>query len=181
MKKIVLAGAGLALAMVSGSAAAANSMTAGTMGVNIGMNDTGVTAGSSTNNNFVVSGKYFMAKDMALLAGVGFGMNGSDTKGTDIGFVVGARKYLKTDDFAPFIGARFTYVAVGDSANTNGKSTGMGVLGEAGAEYFFDKSFSIEGRVGFGYQSIENTTGATTSKSTRIGTESLGISANFYF
>lgn len=180
MKKIALAGVTLALAVISGSVLAANSLVAGAMGVNIAMQDKGADP-TRTSNDFIISGKYFMAKDMALIAGVGLGIAGSDAKGTDIGFTVGARKYLKTDDFAPFVGARFTYASIGDSTPTTTKVSGIGLLGEAGAEYFFDKHFSIEGRVGFGYQSVEVTNPGGTSKATRIGTESLGMSANFYF
>lgn len=181
MKKIALAGATLAIAMMSASALAANSLVAGAMGVNIAMPDSGVTANTNgTSGDFVISGKYFMARDMALIAGFGLGINGSDAKGTDIGFIAGARKYLKTDDFAPFIGARFTYGSLGDSATT--KVNVMGILGEAGAEYFVSRQFSVEGRVGFGYQSVERTpAGGATTKATRIGTESLGVSVNFYF
>lgn len=177
MKKIALA---LAMIAMTGSAYAANSLYAGAMGLNIGMTDSGVTAGSTAGSGTpMISGKYFMAKDLALIAGLGLGINGADAKGTDIVFSVGMRKYLKTDDFAPFVGARFVYGTFGDSAVQ--KVSGYALLGEAGAEYFFNKQFSMEGRVGFGYQSVETTTGATTAKATRIGTESLGVSANFYF
>lgn len=180
MKKIALVGSTLALAMFAGSALAANSLNAGSMGLNIALTDNGVVAGGTAGSGSpMISGKYFMAKDMALIAGLGLGINGSDAKGTDIAFTVGMRKYLKTDDFAPFIGARFTYGTFGDSAVQ--KVAGMAILGEAGAEYFLSKQFSVEGRVGFGYQSVEVTTPGGTSKATRIGTESLGVSANFYF
>jgi hypothetical protein len=151
------------------------------MGLNIALGDKGV-SGTGTSNDFIISGKYFIAKDMALIAGLGLGINGGDAKGTDLGFTVGARKYLKSDDLAPFVGARFAYSTTGDSAMPGGKTVTLGLLAEAGAEYFLSKQFSLEGRVGFGYLSAETTTGAAAAfKGTRIGTESLGISANFYF
>lgn len=179
MKKIILASVTMAMVMTAGSALAANSLNAGAMGLTIALNDAGVTPGNTGNNFFMVGGKYFMAKDMALTAGAGLSIRGGDDKGTDIGFSVGMRKYLKVDDFAPFIGARFQYASGGDSGTT--KYTGMNLGAEAGAEYFFSKQFSMEGTIGFGYKSLETTTGATTTKGTRIGTESIGIAANFYF
>lgn len=179
MKKIALAAATLVLTVASGSVLAANSIYAGAMGLTIGMTEAGVTPGNNGSNNFIIGGKYFMAKDMALTAGFGLSIRGADDKGTDIGFTVGARKYLKTDDFAPFIGGKFQYASGGDSGTT--KYSGMAIGAEAGAEYFFNKQFSMEGSVGFGYKSLETTTGATTTKATRIGTESIGIAANFYF
>ena len=96
MKKIALVGAALALSMAAGSALAANSMNTGTMGFNV-----------NTSDNTMINGKYFIAKDMAVLGGFGLGINGGDAKGTDIELLAGVRKYMKTDDFAPFMGGRF--------------------------------------------------------------------------
>lgn len=167
MKKIALVGATLALAMVAGSAMAANSLNAGTMGLNVKVTD-----------NFVISGKYFVEKDMAILAGAGLRIQGGDNnKGTDIGLMAGIRKYLKSEDLAPFVGGRFEYSSTNDST-----LVGMGFTAEAGAEFFLAKQFSLEGRVGFGYSSTENkpVAGATT-KTNYIGTTAVGLSANFYF
>ena len=167
MKKTVLAGAALALAMAAGSAFAANNLSSGTFGLNVNAND-----------NFIINGKYFIAKDMAVLGGFGMRIQGGDNnKGTDIGFLAGIRKYLKTDDLAPFVGGRFEYSSIRDSTVTD-----LGVTAEAGAEYFLAKQFSVEGRVGFGYTSQENKpVGQPTTKTNQIGTTSFGISANFYF
>jgi len=120
---------------------------------------------------------------MAILGGFGLRIAGGDAKGTDIGFIAGVRKYLKTDDFAPFVGGRFDYTSTNDSNTKN-----MGIVAEAGAEYFLAKQFSLEGRVGFGYtsQEVKTTSTAfpftsTTTKATYIGTGTAAISANFYF
>ncbi|MGV8933160.1 MAG: hypothetical protein ACOH1I_00945 [Gallionellaceae bacterium] len=175
MKKIAFAGATLALTVMCGSAMAANSLVAGTLGVNIAFTDTGVTPSTTgSTGNFIVSGKYFMTRDLALIAGAGLGINGGDAKGNDIGFTGGIRKYLKTDDFAPFVGARLKYTSTRDA-----NLTAIGVIAEAGAEYFISRQFSLEGRVGLGYESVKDSTANTTA--TRLGTESLGLSANFYF
>jgi hypothetical protein len=166
MKKIALVGATLALAMVAGSTFAANSLNTGTLGFNV-----------NTNDNFVINGKYFVAKDLAVLGGLGLRVAGGDAKGTDLGLIAGVRKYLKTEDLAPFVGGRFTYTSTNDSNTTD-----LGLVAEAGAEYFLGKQFSLEGRVGFGYTSTEvKTLGAPTTKATYIGTGTAGISANFYF
>lgn len=167
MKKIALVGSTLALAMFAGSALAANSLNAGTFGITV-----------DTTDNFMINGKYFVAKDMAILGGLGIRIAGGDAKGTDIGLMAGVRKYLKAEDFAPFVGGRFEYGSTNDSNTKN-----MNLLAEAGAEYFLAKQFSLEGRVAFGYTSQEDKnaiTGATT-KATYIGTGRVGISANFYF
>lgn len=167
MKKIALLVATLALAMAAGSASAANSLNSGSFGLNV-----------STQDSFIINGKYLFAKDMAVLGGFGLRIQGGDNnKGTDIGLMAGFRKYLRTDDLAPFVGGRLNYSSTSDST-----VVAMGVTAEAGAEYFLAKQFSIEGRVGFGYSSTENkpVVGATT-KTNYIGSTAFGISANFYF
>jgi hypothetical protein len=175
MKKIALAGATLVLVMAAGSVLAANSLNTGTLGLNVNAVNTNNT-NTNTNDNFVINGKYFVAKDMAILGGLGIRVAGGDAKGTDLGFIVGVRKYLKTDDLAPFVGGRFTYTSTNDSNITD-----LGLVAEAGAEYFFAKQFSVEGRVGFGYTSTEDKTTVPTTKATYVGTGTAGISANFYF
>ncbi|MBI3480393.1 MAG: DUF3575 domain-containing protein [Nitrosomonadales bacterium] len=174
MKKIILAGTALTLAMAAGSAAAAPA--AGTFGLNVDLN-----------SDFKVTGKYFVAKDMAVLGGLGLSIrdNGSaaNSKSTDIGFMFGARKYLKTDDFAPFIGGRLTYSTTRDVPTGGTEYTDFGIGFETGAEYFLGKQFSLEGKVGFGYASHEfKTVGAATStKMTALGSSTAALSANFYF
>ena len=67
----------VALAMVMGigiaSASAANSLKEGTIGFNVDA--------LNSNNSFVISGKYFVLKDFAVLAGFGFGAKGGDANG----------------------------------------------------------------------------------------------------
>ena len=120
-------------------------MKEGTIGFNV---DT-----INSNDSFVISGKYFVLKDIAVLAGFGFGAKGGDAKGTDLGIGVGARKYLKTGDFAPFAGGSIFY-----SNTKDGNQKDMNIMGEFGAEYFLHRQFSVEGSVGFGYTSSETET-----------------------
>jgi hypothetical protein len=95
MKRFIVVVA--ALAMVMGieiaSASAANSLQQGTIGFNVDP--------LNSNDSFVISGKYFVLKDIAVLAGFDFSAKGGDANGTDLGIGVGARKYLKIDGFAP--------------------------------------------------------------------------------
>jgi len=171
MKKIALIGSTLALALVAGSASAANSMSPGTLGLNVPVVST-PPAGVLINP--LISGKYFTSKDMAILGGFGFlsgGPSGAST--TTISLLAGVRKYMNTNDFAPFVGGVFEY----STTSTNPSSTGMGISAEAGAEYFLAKQFSIEGKVGFGYLSSE----AGAVKSSYIGSTTANLSVNFYF
>ena len=165
MKKIVMAVVTLALAMVAGSVSAANSLNSGTFGLTV-----------DTANNFMINGKYFVAKDMAMLGGLGIRIAGGDAKGTDIGLMAGVRKYMKNEDLAPFVGGRFEYISTNDSNTKN-----MNLYAEGGAEYFVGKQFSFEGRVAFGYTSDETKTATITTKNTYIGTGRFTIGANFYF
>ena len=69
MKKIALVG--VALALVAGSASAANSLVAGQLSL-------GVEVGAATTP--LISGRYFIAKDLAIVGGLGFDRNSrSDT------------------------------------------------------------------------------------------------------
>jgi hypothetical protein len=173
MKKIALVGATLALALAAGSASAANSMSSGTLGLNVPVY-TATVAGMPVNP--LISGKYFVGKDMAILGGFGFlsgGPSGSTT--TTFSVLAGMRKYLNTNDFAPFVGGVFEYTSTSGTPS----SSGMSLAAEGGAEYFLAKQFSIEGKVGFGYISVDP--GAPAAKSTYFGTTTANLSVNFYF
>lgn len=125
-----------------------------------------------------------MAKDTAVLAGIGLSINdsgsGTNPKNTDVGFMAGIRKYLKPDDLAPFVGARFQYLSTRQGGNDI-TDFYMGV--EGGAEYFLAKQFSLEGSVGLGYSSSESqaAAGGPTTKATALGSRSYNVGANFYF
>jgi hypothetical protein len=178
MKSVIIVAAALAMVVGIGigSASAANSLQQGTIGFNVdAVNNT---------DSFVISGKYLVLKDLAVIAGFGFGAKGADADGTDIGIGAGVRKYLKIDDFAPFAGGSIFYRETKD-----GNQKDFLLMAEFGAEYFLHRQFSIEGGVGFGYTSSETETttgagaGATTTnyKETTIGTQRMALSFNFYF
>lgn len=186
MKKIALVGATLALAMAAGSASAATKNassdygpTAGTFGLSVGVG----TIADST-QDFILTGKYFFAKDMAILAGAGlqFVDSGAATnnKSTSVGLLGGFRKYLKTEDLAPFVGGQIKY----QSTKPNGADTTTFAIGaEGGAEYFLSKQFSVEGSVFVGYisQEVKPANATTSTKATVFGTAKGNMSINFYF
>lgn len=190
MKKLAVVAMVLVLAafVLPGHASAANSLKQGTFGFNVDVNNNVFGLNSDVDNNFVLTGKYFIYHDFAVLAGAGIGIRGADADGVDVGVTAGVRKYLKVDDFAPFVGGSFFY-----SNTKDGDAQDFSLVGEAGAEYFLHRQFSIEGKVGVGYVSRETkttTTAAqggqlitttTTRRESDLGTERLGISFNFYF
>ena len=184
MNKNSLAGAALVLAMAAGNASAANSLNTGAMGLNVGFTNTTAMGGLGTPADFMINGRYFIGKDMAVMAGVGLSINDSGTaansKSTDVGFMAGIRKYVKTDDLAPFVGGRFQYLS---TRQFNNDVTDFSFGVEAGAEYFLGKQFSLEGSVGFGYASSESqpAAGGPTVKATALGSRSYNVGANFYF
>jgi hypothetical protein len=163
MKKFVLATLAAALFMGIGiqNASAANSLTQGTFGLNVEVNSTPM-----------ISGKYMLANDLAILAGFGLGIRGADDKGTDILIGVGAHKYLKVADFAPFVGGRIGYASTKDS---NVKS--FIIQAEGGAEAFLTKQLSLEGKVALGYTHTDS----GGAKASMFGTSTAGVSLNYYF
>ncbi len=120
------------------------------------------------------------------MAGFGLQMvdNGgpANSKSTNIGLMGGFRKYLRTDELAPFIGGRLQYLSTRNQATVS-DVTDLSILAEAGAEYYLGKQFSLEGSVGAGYASQESklVVGGTSTKATGLGTVTYNLSANFYF
>ena len=127
----------------------------------------------NTTSNTMISGKIFTDKNTAILGGLGLIKTGS---ATDIYAMGGVRKYVIKDaksTFLPFIGGRTWYSSL---KSMNVKSYGL--MGEAGAEFFLDRQFSIEGMVGFGYGKSMFSAG---SSSSRLETATFSLAANFYF
>ncbi len=168
MKRLVIVVLAVALifGIGIGNASAANSLKQGSAGMSV-----------DVNNDFVLSGRFFVLNDLAVIGQFGFGIKGEDGEGTDFGIGGGVRKYLKVDDLAPFVGGNIFYRTTND-----GDVTSLSVLGIFGAEYFLHKQFSVEGTVGFGYLRDETTNAAGTKTTvTTVGTQRLGLSLNFYF
>lgn len=170
-------------ALLASTPAFAGNINAGTYGINVSTQASGIPAAAG-NTNFMITGKMGLQNDMALLAGFGFGSvsqtpaGGASQSATDFGFMVGARKYFSAGDFSPFMGGRVDYLKIGPSAAS---TSGLSFAAEVGAEYFLNKHFSVEGAIGFGYFSADVTSPAGTAKSSFFGTNNYGLSANFYF
>jgi hypothetical protein len=169
MRRLVSVVLGIALIFGIGigtAAAATNSLKEGTLGLSV-----------DVNNDFILQGRYFILNDFAVLGEFGFGIKGDDGEGTDIGLGVGIRKYLRTEDLAPFVGGTIFY-----SSTQDGDLKNFALLGIFGAEYFLHKQFSVEGSVGLGYSSEETKNAAgTTTTITNFGTQRFGLALNFYF
>jgi hypothetical protein len=181
MKKyiMIIAAAAMVLGFTTDNASAANSLKQGEFALSYEVKSFEppiISTVDSGAGDFVMIGRYFLLKDVSINAGFGFSIKGDDGKGTDIGFLIGGRKYLKTDDFAPFVGASFYYSSTCDS---NVKA--MIVDAVFGAEYFMHKQFSIDGSVGIGYGSAEVKVNNQKSKFSSIGTQRMGLSVNYYF
>jgi len=178
MKKLVIVTVALLMIMgLAGGASAASGLNSGSMAINVGMGnsvygDIGVTR---------ITGKYFMDRDIALLAGFGFQTSSGDYDSKFFSFQGGVRKYLKTDDLSTFAEGRITYEK--EKINAPGfLPVDVDVIDFSvafGAEYFFGKQFSLEGSVGVGFGTQDDN--STNEDITYFGTRTVGVSANFYF
>jgi len=187
MKKIALVGATLALAMATGTASAAGKGS--DAGPSHGALGLSVTVGNASNpSDFMVGGRYFITKDMAVLAGFGLQLKDSgapnNAKSTDFGLSGGFRKYLKTEELSPFVGGQLLYMSTRqDSGGVAIDVSTFAIYAEGGAEYFLSKNFSFEGSVMVGYASNDSkaAAGGNSQKSTTFGTTKGNLGVNFYF
>ncbi len=176
MKKILVIAVAFVMIMGLAGGAMAAAMTSGGMGISVGMGnsvfgDTGLVR---------ISGKYFIDKDLALLAGFGFQTTTGDVDVDVFSFQVGVRKYLGTGDFATFVGGRISYDTFEDTDPLFPEDQkAIDIMGEFGAEYFFSKQFSVEGSIGLGFGTVDDNISNTDY--TYFGTRTVGVSANFYF
>ena len=176
MKKLIIVALSIVLIMGVGTGSASaqqNSLKEGAIGFSVGLGNS--VFGDTYDSVIDVTGKYLISNELALLAGIGFETHSGDADGSYLGFTLGARKYLDTDDFVPFIEGKLMYITedVGDETDTIDISIGFG------AEYFMHKQLSIEASVGVGFGVVDNNT--TDQDDTYIGTSAIGIKANFYF
>lgn len=159
----------------AGAASAENSLAAGAKGLSFGLTD----------GQIEVSGRFFTAADLAVLAGFGFSVGSNDETTTDYALSLGLRKYLSKADFAPFVALMASYqrdefvVASGPNTRTESERT-LAVDGDFGAEYFFSKQVSAEAQVGIGLSDVHNIGGTGVDES-QFGTFSSGVTVNFYF
>ena len=183
----------LAIAMVAGigvgSASAANSLQKGNLSIGVGMGDsifshkTIPVSNGIVNDVVDINARYLVTKDVAIVGAFGLQIDGGDADATYFSFTGGVRKYLKTDDFAPFVGGQFTYASVAaKEGDPSVKTVDLSVIdlsGVIGAEYFVGKQFSLEGSVGVGFGQAKNK--LTDTNDTYFGTRTVGVRANYYF
>jgi hypothetical protein len=189
MRNAVALGVAVVMLCLVGSAEAANSLQQGAMALSIGVGDSALNhvadpTGKDQQTPVVdISGRYFLEPDVALTAGMGFQVNTGDLDGTYWSFNVGVRKYLREQDFAPFIGGQFSYISYNASlpypVGTYADYKAYEFDGIVGFEYFFANQVSIEGSVGLAFG--HGTNNASNASTTYLGTRSFGIMANFYF
>lgn len=177
MKKLTTHFAAAAILALSNTAFAENSLQAGSTALNLsvfdGTADNAIfSTALDTSELYIISGKYFLSDTSALTGGIGLGVNGGDANGTNFGVRLGIRKYLSNADFAPFMGG-----FVGHSSTQDDDVKITKIMGEFGAEYFFNKRLSIEGAARAGYVTYE----VGTFDGNYLGTASAGVSFNFYF
>lgn len=182
MRKIIVIVAALVMVLGLGTAFAANSLNSGSMGISVGVGDSAFShktlPGGGTINDVVdISGRYFVQKDMAITAGFGLQSDGGDADATYLSISAGIRKYLKADDFAPFVAGKFTYAKVEDDVAGTDVDL-IDLEASFGAEYFFNRQFSMEGAIGLGLGQIDF---GPAGDDTYFGTRTVGVFANFYF
>ncbi len=175
MRKLVSVALSIVIVMGVGvgSALAQNSLMAGNMGISVGLGNS--VFGDTSDSIIDITGKYFIADDIALLAGFGFETHGGDADGSYLGLTVGVRKYLNTDDFALFLDGKVSYI----NQDVDGDTDTIDLSAGFGAEYFLHKQFSVEASVGIGFGVEDNND--THDDDVYFGTRSIGVKANFYF
>ena len=186
MKRLIIIA--LTLAMVAGigigSASAANSLQSGSVSIGVGMGDSLFShkatpaANGITNDVVDLNARYMITKDLAIVGGFGFQVDGGDADATYVSLTAGARKYLKTEDFAPFVGAQLSFATVKSDPNLV-DLTVIDLSAMVGAEYFVGKQFSLEGSIGLGFGQIKDD--LANADDTYFGTRTVGIRANLYF
>lgn len=187
MKRLVIIA--LTLAMVAGigigTASAANSLEQGNISVGVGMGDSFF---NHSNEFFVedvlnLSARYLVTKDLAIVGAFGLQIGGGDFDSTYFSFTGGVRKYLSTNDFAPFVGGQLTYAAYEEENNLGVTVEDISMIDLSavfGAEYFLGPQFSLEGSVGVGFSQFNDDI-TVNSDRTVFGTRTVGVKANFYF
>ena len=185
MKKIaIVAVAMVMVASLAGGAFAANSLAQGSKGISVGMGDSVFSHKAIPNVDAIVNdvvdinARFFAAKDMAIYGGFGLQSDGGDADGMYLSLTVGARKYLKVDDFAPFVGGQISYITVKSDPDIVDLSI-IDLSAMFGAEFFIGKQFSLEGAVGVGLGQASDD--LTNKDDTYFGTRTIGVRANFYF
>jgi len=172
--KVFIITVGMSL-LTAAAAMADNSLQAGAKALSFGV----------SNSDILLSGRYFLQPDLAVLVGAGFSHASNNDTTSDYGLTAGVRKYIKTTDLAPFVGGVMSYrrndiiVPNGRGGTDVESEKTFSIEGVGGLEYFVAKQVSVEAQVGIGLSSIHNVDG-TGDDQTQFGTFSSGVTVNFY-
>lgn len=188
MKRLVIIAMALVMVIGTGigSASAANSLQQGKISIGVGMGDSYFSRNTTPELTDVVSNvadlsaRYLVTKDLAIVGGFGLEIGSGDYDSTYFSFTGGVRKYLKTTDFAPFVGGQLTYASLKtkDAVGTTVFDlSAIDLSAMFGAEYFLGPQFSLEGSVGVGFGQVSD----GNADKTYFGSRTTGVKANFYF
>ncbi len=176
----------IALGLGMGNAYAQNSLRNGSFALNMQISDSAVSenvfvtdpspAANNVESPLMIGGKFMLSSKSAVVLGFGLGIHGGDGSGTDVAIKGGYRSYMKTADFAPFLGGFFAMKSYND-----GDISETYLMGELGAEYFLNSKFSVEGSAYVGHGSVKFDNGTTSATDTRLGTYGTTVSVNYYF
>lgn len=161
--------------LTAAAAMAENSLQTGAKALSFGV----------ANSDVVLSGRFFVQPDIAILAGAGFAHSSNNDSTTDYGLFGGIRKYIKTSDLAPFVGGIVSYnredfiVPSGGGGTDVESQKTFEIDGVGGMEYFVAKQVSVEAQVGVGLSTIHNVDGSGDDQ-TKFGTFSSAVTVNFY-
>lgn len=161
--------------LTAAAAMAENSLQTGAKGLSFGV----------SNSDILISGRYLLQSDLAILGGAGFSHSSNNDSTSDYGLVGGIRKYIKTTDLAPFVGGTVSYRRNDIIVPTGGGGTDVEsektfeIAGVGGLEYFVAKQVSVEAQVGVGLSSIHNVDGSGDDE-TQFGTFSSAVTVSFY-
>jgi len=161
--------------LTAAAAMAENSLQTGAKALSFGI----------SNSDILLSGRYFLQNDLAVLVGAGFSHSSNNDSTSDYGLTAGIRKYIKPSDIAPFVGGVVSYRRNDIIVPTSGGGTDVEsektfeIDGVGGLEYFLAKQVSVEAQVGIGLSSIHNVDG-TGDDQTNFGTFSSAVTVNFY-
>lgn len=176
MKRILVIAVAFVMIMGLGAAtasAAGNSLKKGSLGFSAGFDNT-----AETN----LSGRYFFTNNVAMTATLGMETHGADMDSDYLAIGAGVRYYLSNDGFAPFVVGRLLLSQYEESDPAGGKIADTSTIDFSvgfGAEYFLHKQFSLEAAVGLGFGTSSDD--VANLDDTYFGTDTLGVSATFYF
>lgn len=134
--------------------------------------------GVTMNPSPIISGGYFLQKNLALEAGVGFAFSGEENA-NGLAIRLGLDKYLGKGHLVPFLGA-FTRFDINPNAvnNADWKGSRLTLGGHWGLNYFIFEQLSVAAT--FGAQ-LQMNSPKNKNSSTNFSSFTSGIQLRFFF